>query len=187
MATIKGFFFDLDDTLVGTKDANYAAYRDAFNDAGLALTYETFSAHWGKDSRQSIPQIAPQLSFDEVNYIRHQKSKHYEKYLHTTRPNEVLINFLDSVAQHYITVLVTTAKRKNGQEILRIHGLEKRFTHVIFGDEVAAGKPDPEAYLKALSVTKLLPEEVVVFEDSENGIAAAKAAQLAVIQVRHFV
>jgi len=186
MATIKGFFFDLDDTLVGTKDANYAAYRDAFADTGLELTYEDFSSHWGKDSRQSIPQIAPQLSLDEVDYIRHQKSKHYEKYLHTTRPNEVLINFLDSMAKHYITVLVTTAKRKNGQEILRIHGLEEHFTHVIFGDEVTAGKPDPEAYLKALAITKLSPEEVVVFEDSENGMTAAKSAHLSVIQVRHF-
>lgn len=186
MAEIKGLFFDLDDTLVGTKDANFQAYLEAFGDVGVELTYEDFSKCWGKDSQQFIPEIAPHLTKKEVDFIRRQKSEYYSKYLHTTVANKSLISFLRSMSQHYITVLVTTAKRRNASEILSLHDLEALFAHTVFGDEVKKGKPDPEPYLKAISLTGLGPDEIIVFEDSKNGIIAARAAGLSVMHIRNF-
>ena len=48
-------------------------------------------------------------------------------------------------------------------------------------DDVVHGKPDPEGYVKALALLGVDPADAVVFEDTEAGIASAKAAGLHVI------
>jgi len=186
MGVIKGFFFDLDDTLIGTAEANFQAYRSAFEDFGIAFTRDDFKKTWGKDSRHFVPELAPHLSEDDIKDLRQKKSEYYNTYLDQTKPNQELIAFLKVMAPHHDMVLVTTAKRRNGTDLLRHHNLKPYFTHTIFGDDVRSGKPNPEGYLLALKKTNLTPNEVVVFEDSDHGIAAAEAAGLSVIRIRKF-
>jgi len=59
------------------------------------------------------------------------------------------------------------------------------FDPVITGDDVAKGrtKPHPDIYLKVLSTLKLPPNEVLVLEDSPNGVTAAHAAGLRAVGV----
>ncbi len=51
-----------------------------------------------------------------------------------------------------------------------------KFDIVLAGDVVSKKKPDPEIYNLALTRTGLKPDEVIVVEDSRNGVLAAKAA-----------
>ena len=46
-------------------------------------------------------------------------------------------------------------------------------------------KPHPEPYLKAVKMSQLKPSELIVFEDTESGIKAAKAAQLRCFAVQN--
>lgn len=50
------------------------------------------------------------------------------------------------------------------------------FELVVAGDEVANGKPHPEAFLTAAARLGYAPEDCVAIEDSVNGITAAEAA-----------
>jgi len=186
MPIIKGFFFDLDDTLVGTKEANFHAYKEALADAGITFSYDDFLRTWGEDSRKFIPRLAPHLSVDEIEAIRTNKAEKYQQHLDKTTPNQSLITFLAAMAPHHTMVLVTTAKRKNAESLLRAYNLTDYFDYLVLGDDVKKGKPDPEAYIKALAISGLVANEVVVFEDSEAGIAAAQAAGLNVVQIRNF-
>jgi len=52
---------------------------------------------------------------------------------------------------------------------------------ILAGDIVAKKKPDPEIYLLALQKTGLAGDEVLVVEDSENGLIAGKAAGIKVL------
>jgi HAD superfamily hydrolase (TIGR01509 family) len=56
-----------------------------------------------------------------------------------------------------------------------------KFDVILAGDVVSKKKPDPEIYNLALSQTGLKPDEVIVVEDSKNGVIAAKAANTHVI------
>jgi HAD superfamily hydrolase (TIGR01509 family) len=56
-----------------------------------------------------------------------------------------------------------------------------KFDIVLAGDVVSHKKPDPEIYNLALTRTGLKPDEVMVVEDSKNGVLAAKAAGTHVI------
>ncbi|MEO5633785.1 HAD family hydrolase [Gaiella sp.] len=66
----------------------------------------------------------------------------------------------------------------------RIAGLLVQITPIVAADDVQHGKPHPEGYLRALALLDLDVAEVVAFEDSEAGIAAAKSAGVRCIAVR---
>ncbi len=64
-------------------------------------------------------------------------------------------------------------------------GLLERFDPIICAEDVAPGrtKPNPDLYLKALEVMGAAAEQAVVFEDSYNGVKAARAAGIFVVAV----
>ena len=55
--------------------------------------------------------------------------------------------------------------------------------HVTGGDEVKAGKPAPDVYLDAARKLGIAPADCLALEDSENGVTAALAAGMTVIQI----
>jgi HAD superfamily hydrolase (TIGR01509 family) len=61
------------------------------------------------------------------------------------------------------------------------------FATVVTGDEVADGKPHPEAYLTAARRLGVDPRRCVAIEDSNTGVASAEAAGCVVVAVPHHV
>ncbi|WP_181273727.1 HAD family hydrolase [Brevibacterium oceani] len=61
------------------------------------------------------------------------------------------------------------------------------FAGLIAGDEVSAGKPDPEPYLKGAALLGFDPAECVALEDSRPGLASAEAAGTIAVGVPHLV
>jgi len=62
-------------------------------------------------------------------------------------------------------------------------GLGAQWDAVRTRDDVARTKPAPDLYLSAVAALGVAPEEAVAFEDSANGIAAAKDAGLLCVAV----
>jgi HAD superfamily hydrolase (TIGR01509 family) len=63
--------------------------------------------------------------------------------------------------------------------------LVDRFEAIICQEDVPPGrtKPHPDLFLKALAVLGLKADQAIVFEDSPNGVSAARAAGLFVVSV----
>jgi sugar-phosphatase len=53
----------------------------------------------------------------------------------------------------------------------------------VTAEDVAGSKPDPEGFVKAAAELGVAPRDCLVFEDSEAGIAAGKAAGMRVVGV----
>jgi len=68
------------------------------------------------------------------------------------------------------------AARAEIEPVLAAAGLASCFRAMVSSDDVVHGKPDPEGYLKALELLEADPAEALVFEDTEAGIASARAA-----------
>ena len=66
---------------------------------------------------------------------------------------------------------------------LRQLGLFDAFEAIICREDVLRIKPEPDLFLKALEVLKIRADEALVFEDSPNGILAAKRAGICVVAV----
>lgn len=61
------------------------------------------------------------------------------------------------------------------------------FSAVVTGDQVTAGKPHPEPYLKAAEALAVEPAECMAIEDSNTGATSAEAAGCTVLVVPNHV
>ena len=103
--------------------------------------------------------------------------------------DDVLEVLLGAPAELAVGV-VSSSPSVDVEPTLRLSGLHQRLDAVVCGDHVSKLKPHPEPYLTAvdrvaaLRRVALRPEQAVAFEDSQTGMAAARAAGMRVVEVR---
>ena len=80
------------------------------------------------------------------------------------------------------TAVVTSSNKQKMACISRkLPGFAALFTHVFTAEDATRSKPAPDCYLHAASELGVPPEECVVFEDSANGLLAARESGAAVV------
>ncbi len=105
-----------------------------------------------------------------------------EIYAPTIAPVAGLRELLQGLRERGLRCAVgSSGPRVNVDFVLEKCDIEPFFEVRISGDMVTRCKPDPEIFLTAASKLGLQPEECLVFEDANSGIAAAKAAGMKVI------
>jgi HAD superfamily hydrolase (TIGR01509 family) len=78
---------------------------------------------------------------------------------------------------------VSGSERASVQASLRAIGLLQKFQTLVCAGEYVRSKPDPEAFLMAAQRLGVSPESCLVFEDTQMGVDAAKAAGMAWVRV----
>jgi beta-phosphoglucomutase len=68
------------------------------------------------------------------------------------------------------------AARAEIEPVVEAAGIASCFRTIVSSDDVVRGKPDPEGYTKAFAALGVDPTESLVVEDTEAGIASARAA-----------
>jgi beta-phosphoglucomutase len=87
-------------------------------------------------------------------------------------------------AERVPVLIVSGAARAEIELVLDAAGLAPLVRAVVSSDDVEHGKPHPEGYLRALEqLDGIRAEDVVVLEDTEAGVAAAKAAGMRCVAV----
>jgi sugar-phosphatase len=183
--------FDFDETMIDLErqhtDASVALCRELGDD------YDRMPESWRHGSgRRVIDDIGDLRAFfgwaQEVDELFERRQRHFDALCRTAElallPGvERTVRALDERA---ITLAVTSSAVGSSIEaILRRFGLRELFALIVDGGEVTRGKPDPEAYLITAQRLGVAPADCVVFEDSEIGVAAAKAAGAYCIAVRN--
>jgi beta-phosphoglucomutase len=79
--------------------------------------------------------------------------------------------------------IVSGAARAEIEPVLAAAGLAQHVSFLVAAEDVERGKPDPDGYERAVALLDVQPSEVLVFEDTEAGVAAAKAAGARAIAV----
>lgn len=79
--------------------------------------------------------------------------------------------------------IATSASRRTALAHLGRAGLAADFAHVVTRDDVARGKPAPDAFLEAARRLEAAPDTCLAVEDSAPGAAAALAAGMQVVLV----
>lgn len=93
------------------------------------------------------------------------------------------IDFLDSLKEQGIPrALVTSSDTRKMDCLFRqLPQLREKFDVILDASKVTKSKPDPQGYLIAAEALGAKPEECVVFEDSLNGLKAARASGAKVV------
>jgi beta-phosphoglucomutase len=61
--------------------------------------------------------------------------------------------------------------------MMRLSNLERYLDMIVSNEDVSKAKPDPEMYQTAMARLGLAPNECLILEDNEHGIAAARASK----------
>ena len=85
---------------------------------------------------------------------------------------------LESLKNRYMMGVVTSSRWEHFEMIHRRTKYRRFFNLVLTREDYNKSKPDPEPYIKALELLAIDPLKVVVVEDSERGLIAAKRAGL---------
>jgi beta-phosphoglucomutase len=77
------------------------------------------------------------------------------------------------------------ARRREIEHISRSLGIAHLMRHIISADDVVNSKPHPEPYLKTVEALGVPAPRCVTIEDTDKGVAAAKAAGVRAVAVGH--
>jgi sugar-phosphatase len=95
-----------------------------------------------------------------------------------------VFNLLDWLQNNgYKLGVATSSPIRMLNELINFFGLNSYFIELSSADTVGFGKPHPAVFLHCAAQMKSEPLNCLVFEDSFNGIIAAKAARMKVIAV----
>lgn len=68
---------------------------------------------------------------------------------------------------------------RNADQVLRAAGIHERFGAIVDGERAAQeglpGKPAPDTFVRGAELLGFTPAQIVVYEDAESGVAAARA------------
>ena len=177
-----------------TSEIQRAAYNQALEEAALNWSWdrETYSAlleHTGGQDRLRLLNRATgaPLSDDQIRRIHARKT---EVACRAIRERDVALRpgvkaLLERCRTSEIPVgLVTTTYPENIHAI--VDGTQgalslDSFAVAISRDDVARGKPDPEAYEIALEKTGISAQDAIAIEDTASSVLSAKQAGVPVI------
>ncbi len=180
MATIKGFIFDLDGVLADTVGLHFRAWQEIASRLGIQIDENDNEQLKGVGRRESLQSIlewgARELGGDEFEKLLEQKNELYRHYL-TEREEEILLpgarNFLAESVNSSLKVALGSASQ-NAKYILQKAGIAHFFEVVVSGLDISRQKPDPQVFQIVAEQLALEPGSLVVFEDSQAGIEAAR-------------
>jgi HAD superfamily hydrolase (TIGR01509 family) len=190
------FIFDVDGTLAETEESHRQAFNATFAAAGLGwhwdqtLYGELLKVTGGKERIRAFAERADPvyaMSEETIAVLHLEKTKVYADIIAgggvCLRPGvRDLIGLAKSLQ---IKVAVATTTNVPNVDALRVACWGEPalavFDVVAAGDEAPRKKPAPDIYDIALDRLGLEPKDCIAFEDSRNGMLAAKSAGLRVI------
>jgi beta-phosphoglucomutase len=183
---IAAALFDFDGTLVDTMPLHCEAYRRVFAEIGLELTREDFYRHIGGNARETIPKMLAGRPCTLAPREIHDRKKLVVKTLLSDGPIAILetAKLLTVFAGNLPMALVSSGSREGIEIVLSRFGWNRYFNAVITGEDTERGKPAPDSLLMAADKLGVSPVECVVFEDTDAGIEAARAAGMTPFDVR---
>jgi HAD superfamily hydrolase (TIGR01509 family) len=173
----RGYIFDCDGTLAHSMPVHYAAWSQAAEENGVAMSEELFYSLGGVPTTR-IVEILNEKFGSNLNpeTVATRKEEIYVENMDQTKPIEEVTAFARKVAAFakvsvasggYLPVVVKT---------LEVIGFKDFFPVIVTSEQVARGKPFPDIFLEAAKRMGVPPNECLVLEDSPAGIEAAIAA-----------
>lgn len=186
---IKAIIFDLDGVLVHTDQFHYQAWKALAEELNIPFDKAFNQRLRGLSRMDSLEEILKSVdrsySFEEKNRLAAQKNATYKALIARMTPADVSPAVLDTLKtlRRQGPRLGVGSSSQNARFILERTGLETFFDAVADGTMITRAKPDPEVFLKAAALLGVAPDEAMVIEDAQAGIAAAKAGGFIAVAV----
>ena len=183
---VKGIIFDMDGTMVDSLPYHHEAWKIFFNENKVENFSEKLKDYKGGGTLDLMKAVyGDRYSLKELKKMSNEKEIIFRRiYKGNVKPIKGFKKFLNHVKSRNILVgLASNAIRKNVSLIIKELEIYDYFDSIICGDEVDNGKPNPEMFNKTIDRFKINKNECLIFEDSLEGIKAAKNSDINVIGI----
>ncbi|MGH8247210.1 MAG: HAD family hydrolase [Gammaproteobacteria bacterium] len=188
--SIKSLLFDFDGLILDTETPEADAWEAIYAEHGFEFPMD----RWGQiigggglsnfDAAQHLTELARD-GLDALSLrARHKAENDALILLQPVLPG--VVDLLDEARRLDLRLAVASSSPHSWVDThLARLGLFDRFDKIVCAEDVPPGrtKPNPDLFLKALEAFNLKPHEAIVFEDSPNGVTAARAAGIFVVVV----
>ena len=185
---LRALIFDFDGLIVDTESSSLSAVREAYRRHGQDLPSEQWRLCVGStvdpyDHLQRL--VGPDV--DLTTLRAEMDARHRAEVAQLgARPGVVKLIAAAVAAGLRLAVASSSSRRWVEGHLERIGALQA-FHAVRCRDDVRQTKPAPDVYLAALAGLGVRASEAVAFEDSPNGVQAAKATGLHTVAVPNSV
>ena len=185
MSAVQAVAFDFNGTLSHDEPILFSVYRDMFLEHGRPLRESDYYGRLAGLSEDRIIGTWLRVEGEELATLVEER---IERYLALAGGGETVSAAVREAvafaAERVPVVVVSGAFRREIEPVLAGAGLDRFMRAIVGADDVELGKPDPEGYLRALELLGgLAARDVLAFEDTEAGVASAKAAGLRCLAV----
>ena len=185
---MKAVVFDKDGVLADSESINLRAAFEVFRAHGYELGPDDEPSIVGKHPIDYVPELARRVGMGEAEQRRvigEQDGVYNRIWQEQGRMFEGAREALEAVRRLGLGVgLASSSSRREVDDFIDRFELGVFFGVTLSLDDVARAKPDPEIYVLAAQRLGVPASEMVVVEDSEHGIRAAKAAGAVCVAVR---
>jgi len=178
--SIKGLIFDFDGIILDTEIPEYQSWKEIYAEFGQDLPISIWTGYIG----------AGRTSFDPLAYLNQltglglsDADIHPRRILRADALQAEkglypgVLDYLNTAKDQGLKLAIASSSdRPWVVNHLKDYDLFDLFDVVFTADEVENVKPEPELFLKALAALGLPKDEALIFEDSPNGILAARRA-----------
>jgi HAD superfamily hydrolase (TIGR01509 family) len=178
------YLFDCDGTIADSMPLHYLAWKQALGEWNCEFDEELFYAWGGLPVAEIISSLNVRhgLEMPVETVSRRKESLYYELLPQLKVVPEVLEHIEEGHGRIPFAVVSGSTRESVAASLASLHLLDRFETLVCAGD-YQESKPDPEGFLLAAARLGVPPESCLVFEDTEMGIQAARAAGMASVKV----
>ncbi|MBE0682104.1 MAG: HAD family phosphatase [Anaerolineales bacterium] len=190
LQSVKALIFDFDGLILDTETPEVLVWQSIYREHGFNLPvheWEKTIGGYGISTFDAAEHLSLLSSgrLDPVS-MRTRYRRESDMLIHASPVMPGVINMIEQAREQGIQVVIGSSSPHSWVDAhAKRLGIFHYFKHIICQEDVPPGrtKPNPDIYLKALDMLKVRNTEAVVFEDSLNGVEAARRAKIFVVAV----
>lgn len=187
--TIRGIIFDMDGVIARTDELHYQSWKRLGDEENVPFTRQNYDDMRGlvrEDCMRRFKTLAPYDTNKRSHDWMRRKNAYFLQEMEHLTPDDALPGVVDLLEEALATGLRVGvgSSSRNAKPVLTKLGLIERFHAVGDGYTVTRPKPNPDIFLWVAGGLGLKPPEILVLEDAQVGIDAARTGGFRAIGVR---
>jgi pyrophosphatase PpaX len=174
MHKVKAVIFDMDGTLLDSREMIYRAMEEVLSAHNVTITRDEISKVVGKPIKAMYEILAPELDSDTLEQAH---LNHHKDHLHLSRLYANTVSVLQKIRARDIRLGIFTGFNQLAYDRLATFHIIDLFDSIVDSTRYTAHKPDPEGLYVAMNDLGITdPKEVIFVGDAIMDIEAGKAA-----------
>jgi beta-phosphoglucomutase len=182
----QAYIFDFDGVIVDSEPLHAMAKRNTLDRFKIPYPPTLFAEFKGRTDIDFFAHVSRELAGGRATpeELGAYKQKEYIKLFEEVPLVPGIQEFICfSRKQHKRLGLATSATGRDFSLAAKKYQIQTWFDAIITGDDTIKHKPDPEPFLKVISKLSVPAGNILVVEDSPNGIKSAKSADCTVVAI----